>query len=362
MPFDTTFTRRLGLRHPIIQGPFGGGLSSVDLVVAVAQAGGLGSFGAHHLGPDEIVEVAAAIRARTAGPFNLNLWVSDHDADGLTPTPEQFAQGVARHRPFYDELGIAPPASPPRHYGERFDAQMPAILEARPPVFSFAFGIPPQETLEECRRRSIVSLGAVTTVDEALAMESAGVDAIVATGFEAGGHRVSFLRAAEDSLTGTFALIPQVVDRVKIPVVAAGGIVDARGVAAAFALGAHAVQVGTAFLACEESNASPLHRAALFSERAKTTVLSRAYSGRLARGIRNRFTDVLLSNGTAPLPYPAQNWFTGSFKQAAIAQGRDDFIALWSGQAAPLLRHRTAKALFDELAAVHSTIQEETYR
>lgn len=342
------FTRLLDLRYPIVQGPFGGGLSSIELLGTVSDAGGLGSFGVHHLAPEKISATAQQIRARTQRPFALNLWVSNQDPGGDRLTQAQFDAAVERFRRYYDELGMAPPTMPAQ-YGQRFEDQVQAVLDARPHAFSFVFGVPSADILSECRRLGIVTLGAVTTIDEAIAMDRAGVDAIVATGFEAGGHRVSFLRAAEDSLTGTFALVPQVVDRVKAPVVAAGGIADARGVAAALTLGAQGAQIGTAFLACEESVASQLHRDLLFSEQAKYTALTRAFSGRLARGIRNRFVDDAQASGLAPLPYPIQNWFTGTFKPTATAQGRSDMISLWAGQGAPLLKHRRAAELFADL-------------
>jgi len=348
---DNALTRRLPLRHPIIQGPFGGGLSSIALLVAVSEAGGLGSFGIHHLAPDAILELARDIRARTGKPYGLNLWVSDRDPGGELLSPEQFAQGVQRYRPYYDELGAAPPSQPPPQVGQDFGAQMEAVLEARPPVFSFVFGIPPREALAECRRRGIVTIGTATTVDEAVAVQDAGADMVIATGFEAGGHRVSFLAAPERSLMGTFAVVPQVADAVSIPVIAAGGIGDARGVAAAMLLGAQGVQVGTAFLACEESGTHPLHRAALFSPQARDTTLTRVFTGRLARGIRNGIVERMESEHTALSPYPIQRWWTNSFRAAAVAQGRTDLVALWAGQAAPLSRHRDARSLYEDLVA-----------
>lgn len=342
---DTAVSRKLGLRYPIVQGPFGGGLSSVDLLATVSNAGGLGSFGVHHLTPQEIRELDAKIRTRTDRPYALNLWVSNHDEGGRSLGAEQFAAGIERFRPYYQELGVEPPQMPAR-YGQDFEEQVEAVLEARPPAFSFVFGIPSPRILEECRRRGIVTIGAITTVDEAVAMEQAGVDLIVATGFEAGGHRVSFLRPAEDSLTGTFALIPTVADAVKTPVIAAGGIADGRGIAAALSLGAQGVQIGTAFLGTEQSSASAPHRRMLFDERRRYTALTRVFSGRLARGICNRFMEEMTASGVAPFPYPIQNWFTGSFRKAAGAQGREDLMSLWAGQAVPLLRHRDAGALF----------------
>ena len=179
----------------------------------------------------------------------------------------------------------------------RFEDQARVLLDAKVPVFSFIFGIPPQEILEECRAKRIVTIGTATTPEEAAALQEAGVDAIVASGFEAGGHRGSFLRAAEDSLTGTFSLVPQIVDMVDVPVIAAGGIADARGVVAALALGAEAVQMGTVFLACEESGASRLHRQALRGKKAGHTALTKGFTGRLARGIHNRLLEELNRGG-----------------------------------------------------------------
>lgn len=350
---DTAVSRRLQLRYPIVQGPFGNGLSSVELLGLVSDAGGLGSFGVHHLPPAQIREVDAAIRRRTTRPYALNLWVSNHDEGGLSLTAQQFAAAVERFRPYYEELGVEPPSMPAR-YGQDFEEQAETILELRPPAFSFVFGIPSAGILERCRERSIVTIGAVTTPDEAVAMEAAGVDLIVASGFEAGGHRVSFLRAPEDSLTGTFALIPTVADRVKTPVIAAGGIADGRGIAAALTLGAQGVQIGSAFLACEQSGTSALHRRMLFDAQAQYTALTRVFSGRLARGIRNRFMEEM--SATPPLPYPVQGWFTGSFRKAAAEQGRSDRMSLWAGQAAPLLRHQDAGSLFDSLVRETGTL------
>jgi nitronate monooxygenase len=344
----TPAAKRLGIEYPIVQGPFGGGLSSVDLVVAVSESGGLGSFGAFHLPPDEIRALANDIRARTSKPFALNLWISNHDPGGQGMTAEQHAAGVARFRQFYDELGVTPPPPPVQPLAQNVGAQIEALLEALPPVFSFVFGLPSTDVIAECRTRGIVTMATITTIDEAIAAEQAGVDLIVASGFEAGGHRISFLRPAEESLIGTVALIPTVVDRVKLPVIAAGGIADGRGIAAALSLGASGVQIGTAFLACDESAAPPIHRERLFSADAKYTGLTRAFTGRLARGLRN----TLMVEGdqmAEPLPYPAQGFFAGSFRQAAIQQGRWDLLSLWAGQAAPLLKHRKARQLFAAL-------------
>lgn len=351
---STEFTRQLGLTLPVVQGPFGGGLSTARLAATVANSGGLGSYGAHHLPADRIGVVADEIRALTSRTFALNLWVSDHDAGGLHLGHEEFERTWRVFEPYFRELGVDKP-EPPTRYHPAFDDQIDALLAARPPVFSFVFGIPTTRVLAECRRRGIATLGAATSIAEAQALEAAGVDAIVATGFEAGGHRPSFLASAEESLMGTFALIQLIAARVALPVIAAGGIADARGVRAALTLGAQAAQIGTAFLACEESGTTDAHRAMLFSERAQHTALTRAFSGRLARGLRNRWTEDMSSRLNEIAPFPVQGWFVSQLRPAAVAAGRTDLVSLWSGQIAPNLRHRSATALMqalqDELSA-----------
>jgi len=344
---DTSLTRMLGLQYPIVQGPFGGGLSSVPLVTAVGRAGGLGSYGVHHVGPAEIRDVAAEIRRHGMHPFALNLWVSDCDPGGETMSEAALAAGRAAFGPAYRALGVPAPGS----YAApqwNFEQQAEAVIAARPAVFSFVFGIPSAAILQECRKQGIRTLGAATTVDEALALEEAGVDLILATGFEAGGHRPAFLRAPEESLIGTLALVPQVVARVRAPVIAAGGISNAAGMKAAFALGAQAVQLGTAFLACAESGTSDAHRARLLGGDRSRTVLSRAFTGRLARFLPNEFLGQLEASG-GPLPFPLQSWFTGAAKRAAMEQGRADYMTLYAGQGAPLLRHRTGADLMAAL-------------
>lgn len=238
----------------------------------------------------------------------------------------------------------------PEQYLPSLDEQLEAIWDISPAVLSVVFGVPSAELIDEARRRGIRVVGTATTVAEATALAEAGVDAIVATGMEAAGHRVSFLRPAEDSLVGTFALIPQVVDAVDVPVIAAGGIADRRGVAAAFALGASGVQVGTAFLATEESATTDAHRAAIRATAADETVLTRAMSGRLARGARNRVVRAIEASGTIA-PFPMQNWLTGRFRTAANQQGLGELQGLWMGQVAPLIRHDTAAEVFAELVA-----------
>src|SRR5882672_4677975 len=296
-------TEKLGIDYPIIQGPLGG-LSSQRLTAAVSDFGGLGSFGALSLSPEEIKNVISQIRSLTSKPFAVNLWVSMEDESAQTSDEAAFNRSLAPLARYFADLQAPRPQYKP-YSPIRFEDQARILLEEKVPVFSFIFGIPPKEILDECRAKGIVTVGTATTPDEAVALQEAGVDAIVASGFEAGGHRGSLLRAAEDSVTGAFSLIPRIVDVVDVPVIAAGGIADARGVISAFALGAEAVQIGTAFLACEESGASRIHRETLMQRKAEFTGLTKAFTGRLARGIQNRLMSELKQEREI-LPYPLQ--------------------------------------------------------
>jgi nitronate monooxygenase len=327
-------TAKLGIEYPIIQGPLGG-LSSQGLTVAVSNFGGLGSFGAHSLAPGAIKDVIAQISSLTSKPFALNLWVSMEDEGARTADESAFDRSLAPLVADLAALGAPRPTYKP-YSPKRFEDQVRVLLDANVPAFSFIFGIPAREILEECRAKRIVTIGTATTPEEGAALQEAGVDAVVASGFEAGGHRGSFLRPAEDSLTGTLSLVPQVVDVVDVPVIAAGGIGDARGVVAAMALGAEAVQMGTVFLACEESGANRLHRETLRRGNAGHTALTRGFTGRLARAIRNRVMENLNQSGTEILPYPLQRELVRNLAIAAEAAGRGDLVPMWAGQSANL--------------------------
>lgn len=338
----TKATELLGTEYPILQGPFGGNLSSVALTAAVSNAGGLGGFGMYSYDPQAIVEIDRQIKAATNQPYNLNLWVSDNDVPAGVLSDEQYEEAVKLFKPYFDALEVPlPPKPAPFH--SRFENQLQVILDLRPKVFSYVFGVLSQDVLEECRKRGIITVGAATTLDEALALEATGTDMIVASGFEAGGHRPSFLAPANSSLTGTFVLVQLIREKVRIPVVAAGGIATGAGIAAALTLGADAVQIGTAFLACEESNALPVHKETLFSAKAKYSTLTRAFTGRLGRGIANRITEELEEKRF--LPFPLQSHFLSALRKAAIEKEQWDMVFFWSGQIAPVLKHRKAGEL-----------------
>jgi nitronate monooxygenase len=350
LPWNKTrVTSTLGIEYPIIQGPLGG-LSTQRLTATVSNFGGLGSFGAHGLSPSAIGEVIAEIRELTAKPFAINLWVSMEDQGARASGKEEFEQSLSHISKHIEALGGKLPQYKP-YAPNRFEDQARVLLDAKVPVFSFIVGIPPKEILDECRAQGILTIGTATTPAEAIALEEAGVNVIAASGFEAGGHRGSFLLSAEQSLTGTFSLTPQAVDAVSVPVVAAGGIADARGILAAFALGAEGVQIGTAFLVSEESGASPHHRDALLSGKAQNTALTKGFTGRLARGIRNQLLDELNGPGVEILPYPLQRFLVKNLSVLAEKAARTELLQLWAGQSASLSRETDAKVLLQTLVS-----------
>ena len=338
------FTGRLGIQHPLVLAPMAGGPSTPALCAAVSEAGGLGSHGGAYLPPARLREEIRAIRSATSRPFAINLFVDEGD-EGTADDERTLArarEGVARYRA---ELGLSP-AGTPRSEGSLRES-FTVLLEERVPVFSFTFGIPPREMLDASRKASILTMGTATTVAEARALEEAGVDFICAQGAEAGGHRGTFDRDAEPGLVGTFALVPQVADAVRVPVIAAGGIMDGRGYVAALALGACAVSMGTAFLRCPEAGTSAPYRAALREARDDDTVITRAFSGRAARGLQNRFTREMA--GAALAPFPAQNLLTREIRAAAAKAGDAGLLSLWAGQGAPLAREKPARELVAEI-------------
>jgi len=353
MWYNTIVAELLTIDYPILQGPFGGNLSSVELVATVSNMGGLGGYGAYTLSPQEIIDVDNKIKASTNKPYNINLWVSDTDAPNGMITVEQYEVAVKIFKPYFEEVGINLPEKP-TPFISKFENQVQTILDIRPKLFSFVFGIPSADILEQCRKLGILTAGTATTLDEALVLESAGVDMIVASGLEAGGHRPSFLASAESSTTGTFVLLQLIREKIKTPVIAAGGIANGKGVAAALVLGADAAQIGTAFLATDESNATPIHKQMLFSDAAKYTILSRAYTGRLGRGITCPIAEDLIHKENNFLPFPLQSQFMSHLRKAAIEQEKWDMILFWCGQIAPVLRHTKAAEL------MRSVIEETT--
>jgi nitronate monooxygenase len=342
-----TLQRLLDIELPIIQAPMAGAQGSA-LAVAVSNAGGLGSLPCAMLGPDAMLKELAAIKAKTSKPFNVNFFCHAPP----DPSVEREAVWRAALAPYYREYGIDPdriPAGPARlPFG--FEAA-DVLDEFKPAVVSFHFGLPSAELLARVRALGSKILSSATTIEEARWLESHGVDAIIAQGLEAGGHRGIFLSDDLTSQAGTFALLPQIVRAVKLPVIAAGGIADAKGVAAAMALGAAGVQIGTAYLLCPEATTSSVHRAALKSEAARHTALTNVFTGRPARGIVNRITRELGPISRSAPAFPLAAAAIAPLRARAEGQGSGDFSPLWCGQNASGCKGIPAAELTRELAA-----------
>lgn len=340
-----TLQQLFGIELPIVQAPMAGVQGSA-LAVAVSNAGGLGSLPCAMLGADALRQELAAIRSQTDRPFNVNFFCH--------APPQASAARDAAWRdalaPYFAELGLEPevPTGPAR---VPFDAAAADLLASfRPPVVSFHFGLPAPELLARVRSWGAKVLSSATTVEEALWLEARGVDAIIAQGLEAGGHRGMFLSDDLEAQAGTFALVRQVVQAVKTPVIAAGGIADAQGVAAALALGAAGVQVGTAYLLCPEATTTALHRQALKAPAARVTAVTNVFTGRPARGIVNRVIRELGPISAAAPAFPLAAARMGALRAKAESRGSSDFSPLWAGQNASGCREVPAAVLTQELA------------
>jgi len=335
------------IEHPILLAPMAGP-STAELAVAVSEAGGLGSFACAMSTPDQIRTALGIIRQRTSRPINLNFFT--HAAPA--PDAEREARWKARLSSYYAELGIDPAKPVPSSGREAFgDVTCEIVEQYKPQVVSFHFGLPEDRLLQRVKAAGCKVIASATTAREAKWLAQHGCDAIIAQGYEAGGHRGMFLTDNVASQAGTLALVPQVVDAVTVPVIAAGGIADARGVAAAFALGASAVQIGTAYLFCPEANVPALNKAALRSALDDDTALTNLFTGRPARSIINRLMrDVGPLSSDAPA-FPLAAGALAPLKAAAEAKGVTDFTSLWSGQSASLAREMPAAQLTRELAS-----------
>jgi nitronate monooxygenase len=342
-----TLQELFGIQLPIIQAPMAGVQGSA-LAVAVSNAGGLGSLPCAMLSLDAMREELAAIRAQTTRPYNVNFFCHTPPA----VSAEREAGWRAALSPYYEELGIDASSFKPGPGRAPFNSEAAdALSEIRPPVMSFHFGLPPADLLARVRSWGSKIISSATTVEEARWLEAQGVDAVIAQGLEAGGHRGIFLSDDLTTQVGTFALLPQVVRAVKVPVIAAGGIADAKGVAAALELGAAGVQIGTAYLLCPEASITAVHRAALKSEAARHTALTNIFSGRPARGIVNRIIRELGPMSTATPAFPLAASAFAPLRAKAEAQGNGDFSPLWSGQNASGCKEIPAGDLTRELAA-----------
>lgn len=332
--------RRFGIEHPILLAPMAGSGGTPELAAAVSSAGGLGAWGGAYAKPDEIAATIRRMRQLTSRPFNVNLFAGGY-AGASTVDPQPMLEIM---REAHAALGLPPPLLPPLPKSP-FAEQLQAVLEERPPVFSFTFGLPSSDQIAALKRRDIAVVGTATTLEEARELADAGVDAVVAQGAEAGAHRGSFTAAFEDSMVPLARLVRDICGTVDVPVIASGGLMEGRDISAALALGAAAVQLGTAFLPCPESGAPGAHKRALLDAKSDTTVITRAFSGRPARGIKNTFISMVHAKPEAILPFRQQNDLTRPMRNAAGAQGASSYMSLWAGQGVARSRQMPAGEL-----------------
>jgi nitronate monooxygenase len=343
---------RLGIAHPILLAPMAGSGGTPELAAAVSNAGGLGAWGGAYAKPEEIAAAIRRIRQLTDRPFNINLFAGGYETDhtiDAQPMLEIMSEAHAK-------LGLPPPVLPPVP-SDPFAEQLEVVLEERPPVFSFTFGMPSPAQLAALKKRGILVSGTATTVEEARRLEQAGVDAIVAQGAEAGAHRGSFAAPFEDSMVPLATLVREICANVALPVIASGGIMDGRDIGVAQKLGATAVQLGTAFLPCPESGAPAAYKSALLNAKTDTTVITRAFSGRPARGIKNSFIAMVDGKEDAILPFRQQNDLTRPLRNAAGQQGVAGFISLWAGQGVARSRAMPAADLVNTLVEESSVFK-----
>ncbi len=337
-------TERFGIRLPIVLSPMGAP-GTPKMAAAVTNAGGLGSLGCWLMSADSVREHCRAMRGLTNGAFNINFFAhQEPKADAKRGEAMR-----ATLKPYYDELGLGdvPSAKVPHPSFDK--ARLDVLLDEKPPVVSFHLGLPEKRTLKALKDQGILIIASATTVEEARMVEAAGFDAVVAQGFEAGGTRGTFAGPYEAGEIGMLALVPQVVDAVKVPVIAAGGIADGRGIAAALMLGASAVQMGTAFLTCPESAVAPVWRKALVEARDHGTRLTAAFHGRPSRGIENRYVREMAGKEAMFPGFPIPYAFTGPLGKASADKGSPDFLSMAAGQAAALSRSLPAAELVETL-------------
>lgn len=343
---NTRLAQLLGIDYPLIQAPMAGGITTPELVAAVSNAGGLGSLGAGYMEPEAILRAIADIRQLTDRPFAVNLFVPEpvvEDAEQIT----RANRVLARYRQALELPERGPLATTGPHYTE----QLAVLLEESIEIISFTFGVPGAGEMETLQRLGITTIGTATHVLEGLLLEKAGLDAVVAQGVEAGGHRGTFIGNPENGMQGLMVLVQLLVRQLRIPVVAAGGIMDGAGAAAALILGAEGVQMGTALLATPESGAHPKYKEALLASAETTTVVTRAFSGKPARALKNRFIEEMAGTEALLPGYPIQNALTRDIRRAAAERDMPELMSLWAGMGCTLCRSDPAAELIGQWLA-----------
>ncbi|MEH7014708.1 nitronate monooxygenase [Neobacillus niacini] len=342
-------TELLKIKYPIIQAPMAGGVTTSKLVAEVSNAGGLGMIGAGYMTPNQIREQIREIKQLTSKPFGINLFVPNdfNWTESEVKLANQLLEPIREQLHILQGDTLEIPTS--NHVYEIFNEQIKVVIEEQVAVCSFTFGIPSKEVITELKRNAIFLIGTATTVEEAVEVEKSGMDMVVVQGSEAGGHRGNFISQSQESLVGLMSLIPQVVDHVSIPVIAAGGIMDGRGLMASLCLGAKGVQMGTAFLTCIESGAHKVYKEAIMHAKEDQIVLTRAFSGKWARGIKNKFITEMEKHEDLLPDFPVQNTLTQPIRKASSSQNNADYISLWSGQSPRLAKNQTVKNLLDTI-------------
>lgn len=342
---ENRLTSMLGIQYPILQAPMAGGITSPELVSAVSEYGGLGNIGAGYMQPEEMKDAIIKIRTQTSKPFGVNLFIMLENVKASQEEEKTAANVIGR---LQHELQLETiPKLPEKDYRKLYTAQAEVLLREKVPVVSFTFGIPEKELVKELKQTGAILIGTATNLEEAIQLEESGMDAIVAQGVEAGGHRGTFLEE-ESGLVGLFALIPMLTSQLRVPIIAAGGIMDGQAISASLMLGAQGAQLGTAFLTCKESSAHSVYKQAIL-DRKEDTILTKAFSGKLARGIKNKFMDEM--QGNYILPFPLQNDLTGAMRKQAGTLGKPEFMSLWAGQGYRLAKELTVEELMEELIA-----------
>jgi nitronate monooxygenase len=324
---NTKITELLAITLPLIQAPMAGGATTSSLVASVSNAGGLGSLGAGYLSANDLKAAIKQIKQLTSKPFSVNLFIPEKpEATDLQIKRARDAVQASCQALHFEVALIKPPFAP------LFEEQMHVILEEKVPIFTFAFGVLSDYWIKICKRNRIKLIGTATTLEEAKLLENSGIDAIAAQGSEAGGHRGTFIGQAENALIDTVTLVQQLAAQINIPLIAAGGIMRASEIIGTLKLGASGVQMGTAFLCCPESGIHPSYKKLLFDGLNQNTALTRAFSGKLARGIPNQFMSNMLAHQKDILDYPIQNTLTSSMRKEARQQNNTDFMSMWAGQ------------------------------
>jgi len=352
MSSGTSLTKALGIQFPIIQAPMAGGATTPELIAAVSNAGGLGSLGAGYMSARDVRHAIKKIRTLTDKPFAVNLFIPGeyHSND------EQMQKACDRLEQACAELHLkVEPVKEP--YAQSFEEQINVILEEKVPVFSFTFGLLDPTWISTLKAQHTMLMGTATTLKEARELEKSGIDMIVAQGREAGGHRGTFLGVAEEALLALPDLVSQLVDKLNTPIIASGGIMDGSGIADSLKLGATGVQMGTAFLTCPESGIHPKYKQTLLELDHDSTTLTRAFSGKLVRGIQNKFITRMDVDKNEILDYPIQNVLTRSIRNKAKEENNTDYMSMYAGQSARLSRglpvSELMEKLIDELDAIY---------